>query len=306
MKNPVLPEIAVAIVLVAMANFAWITGANSESKKHASVTAPATHAPAASSSILGSGHKPARRAATSANAHAPASNASHGGHGGAGWSYAGTGGPTHWGDLKPEYKACKAGSMQSPVDFQDSLEAGLPDIEFSYGIAPLTILNNGHTVQVNLPKGNTIAIGGKTYELLQFHFHTPSEHVVTGRPYPLEMHLVHKSADGRLAVVGVFMETGKHNLALAEIWGHLPKNASAARTVSSVAINPRDLLPKYRRYYRYMGSLTTPPCSEGVNWHVMSRTVQASPAQIKAISDIMGSNARPAQPFHNRLVMKGK
>lgn len=295
---------SVAVVLAAMTTSVWTSAANAESAKHASVAAPAAHAPAASSSILGTGHKPARHAATSSDARAPKSGA-NGGHG-AGWTYAGTGGPAHWGDLKPEYQACKAGSMQSPVDFQDSLEAGLPDIQFSYGIAPLTILNNGHTVQVNLPQGNTITVGGSKYELLQFHFHTPSEHTITGRRYPLEMHLVHKDKDGKLAVVAVFMEPGEHNFAVAEIWGHLPKTSSTAHTVDSVAINPRDLLPRDRRYYRYMGSLTTPPCSEGVNWHVMSGTVQISQSQIKSISTIMGDNARPPQPFHNRLVMKGK
>ena len=303
--------------LAAAFTFVVVPAALSEDAHHAKPTSG--HAiPVKSSSLSGApGHKTAAvtEHGAKANAHdavkmekhaskAPAGKADHGGH--AAWSYAGNSGPAHWGDLKTNYKTCKTGTTQSPVDFRQPLTAGLPDIKFDYRISELTVLNNGHTVQVNVPAGSSMISGGKKFELLQFHFHTGSEHRVNGRQYPIEMHLVHKSADGQLAVVGVFMEAGRKNIALSEIWRHLPKNKAAPQTIASVAINPRDLLPNDRKYFRYMGSLTTPPCSEGVHWHVMVEPLKISPNQIKTASSIMGDNARPAQPRLNRLVLQGK
>ena len=249
-----------------------------------------------------------RIAAPSDHAAAPSGDRKSGGNQGhgSGWAYSGDSGPAHWGGLKPEFKACADGTMQSPIDVRSSFSTPLPSIAFDYGIVPLTILNNGHTVQVNVAKGSGITVGGKRYELLQFHFHTPSEHVVNARHFPLEMHLVHKSAEGHLAVVGVFMQAGSANIAMQEIWDHLPGSKAGPKTIAKVAINPRDLLPSDRRYYRYMGSLTTPPCSEGVNWYVMQQPVDVSIAQIQAVANIMGQNARPAQKRANRLVMTGK
>ena len=227
------------------------------------------------------------------------------GHG-SGWAYKGDSGPEHWGSLKPEFKACGYGTMQSPIDVRSSSTAAMTGIHFDYRIVPLTILNNGHTVQVNVEKGSSITVGGKHYELLQFHFHTPSEHVVDRRHFPLEMHLVHKGADGKLAVVGVFMQAGTDNVALQEIWNHLPGHKAAPAKIANVAINPRDLLPTERKYIRYMGSLTTPPCSEGVNWYVMQQPVTVGIGQIQAVTNIMGWNARPTQDRSNRLVMTGQ
>ena len=260
--------------------------------------APSGHAAAPS------GHA----AASSGHGAAPSRHGKSGGNQGhgSGWAYSGDAGPDHWGSLKPKFKACGIGTMQSPIDVRSSSTAAMTGIAFDYRIVPLTILNNGHTVQVNVAKGSGITVGGKRYELLQFHFHTPSEHVVDGRHFPLEMHLVHKSADGKLAVVGVFMQAGTDNGALHEIWNHLPGHKAAPRTIANVAINPRDLLPTERKYVRYMGSLTEPPCSEGVNWYVMQQPVTAGIGQIQAVTNIMGRNARPTQDRSNRLVMTGQ
>ncbi len=193
--------------------------------------------------------------------------------------------------------------MQSPINMTDTIDANMAQIKFDYRITPLVIVNNGHTVQVNYAKGSSVAIDGKKYELLQFHFHTPSEHMVEGKPFAIEMHLVHKNAEGELAVVAVFMRAGKDNIALEEVWNHLPRQAGGAKTIAGVAVNARDLVPANAAYYRYMGSLTTPPCSEGVNWYVLKTPIQVGKEQIRAIAGILGANNRPTQGLANRLLL---
>lgn len=219
------------------------------------------------------------------------------------WGYSGATGPDRWGNLKAEYSLCKTGTMQSPIDIAAATDAGLPKIEFDYRIGLLKIKNNGHTIQVDVAKGSGISVDGKRFELLQFHFHTPSEHMVGGKQFPIEMHLVHKNAAGALAVVGVTMEAGEENLALQEVAAHLPKSAGQAMTVAGVAVNPGDLLPRNQDYFRYMGSLTTPPCSEGVNWYMMKTPIHIGIGQLSAFSAILGHNARPTQRLRNRLLM---
>jgi len=221
------------------------------------------------------------------------------------WSYSGGSGPAHWGELEAEYRSCKTGTMQSPVDLVGATNAGLPKIEFDYRISPLEIVNNGHTVQINVAKGSSIVIDGERFELLQFHFHTPSEHLVAGKRFPMEMHFVHKNTAGQLAVIGVMVEGGAKNIAFQEIVPHLPKQAGKPRKVADVAINPRDLLPGDQRYYRYMGSLTTPPCTEGVNWYVLKQPVEVDDRQITTAATVIGRNARPPLPRNHRLLMSG-
>jgi carbonic anhydrase len=235
--------------------------------------------------------------------HASA-KASH--SGGAHWGYAGAGGPSQWGDVKSEYATCKTGRMQSPIDVRSSLVVGVSKISFNYKVSELALWNNGHTVQVDYASGSAMTVGGKAYKLLQFHFHTPSEHLVDGKRYPLEMHLVHKSDDGTLAVAGVMIAPGAANIALEEIWGHLPRKAGEKKQVDRVAINARDLLPDTDSYRHYKGSLTTPPCSEGVRWFVLDRPIKASARQISTIAGIMGANARPSQPLNERLVISAQ
>ena len=225
------------------------------------------------------------------------------GHGGATWSYEGSRGPANWGRLSLAFRLCGLGKMQSPLDIADAVPARGDPIAFDYGPAPLNIVNNGHTVQVNYPPGSGIAVSGRRYELLQFHFHAPSEHSIAGRLAAMEMHLVHRNDAGQLAVVGVLLEIGSENSALREIWEHMPEEKSPERTIDGVLIDAGDLLPADTSYYRYMGSLTTPPCSEGVSWFVLAEPVAMSRAQLDKLTRTVGANNRPLQARNHRLLL---
>lgn len=226
------------------------------------------------------------------------------GHGGAAaWGYGGAGGPGTWGSLSRDYHACAAGLNQSPIDLAAFDGASVTPVDFDYRLTPVAIVNNGHTIQLNYAPGSGIRIGDKRYELLQFHFHAPSEHSVEGRQAPMEAHFVHKGADGSLAVIGVLMAEGEENMALREFWGLMPRQGGQQQHNPKVLINARDLLPHAAGYYRYMGSLTTPPCSEGVNWYVMAEPVPVAAAQVEQFRTVIGANARPVQPVNNRLVL---
>jgi carbonic anhydrase len=222
------------------------------------------------------------------------------------WSYEGHGGPEHWAELDKANTVCGAGQRQSPIDIANTTSAGLEPIAFDYRSAALEILNNGHTIQVNRSEGSSISVDGEKYELVQFHFHTPSENTVGGKPYDMEMHLVHKNAAGRLAVVGMFMKAGAGNSALAKAWDHMPSHAGKPEQVASVSFNPADLLPANKTYTRFNGSLTTPPCSEDVKWFVMQEAVEVSAAQVKQFAQVVGANARPTQPLNGRFVLSAK
>lgn len=212
----------------------------------------------------------------------------------------------HWGDLKPEYAACKQGKEQSPIDIKSAKPGELKPIEFKYQAAPLAVLNNGHTIQVNLPQGSGATISGRDYQLAQFHFHAPSEHTLNGQRYPLEVHFVHKNARGELAVVGVFFKEGKENAALNPIWKAMPKDGGKEVKAEGVKIDAARLLPAERKYFHYDGSLTTPPCSEHVNWNVMAEPIEASKAQIAAFTALYQNNARPVQPVNGRALVVSK
>lgn len=219
------------------------------------------------------------------------------------WSYSGHGGPEHWGDIKPEFATCNTGKQQSPIDLAQANTIGQIAVSADYKPAPLTILNNGHTVQVNFPAGSTMTSAGHEFYLLQVHFHTPSEEAINGKRFPMVAHFVHKDAKGALGVLGVFYEEGAANADLAKIIAAAPKYEKAEALVAGVTIDPADLIPSTLNVYRFQGSLTTPPCSEGVNWHVAQTTVTASADQIRAMNSIMGNNARPIQPLNGRLVV---
>lgn len=222
--------------------------------------------------------------------------------GGPHWEYEGKEGPQHWGALHKDYAACGIGKVQSPINITDTRKEKLPGIEFAYSPTPLKIINNGHTVQVNLGGGSGIKIGKDSYKLLQFHVHTPSEEQVNGKAYDMVAHFVHKNDAGRLAVVAVLFETGKDNAALAPVVTHLPKKAGPEQSVAGVSIDAAKLLPADKGYYTFEGSLTTPPCSEGVRWMVLKSPVQASSAQLASIRAVVHHNARPVQPLHGRVV----
>lgn len=225
--------------------------------------------------------------------------------GGSHWGYQGHEGPAHWGDLDKKFATCKTGNVQSPIDlnFGNLKEADLGDIQFIYKDIEPEIVNNGHTVQVNYGNGSAIKVQGQQYNLAQFHFHTPSENTVNGKPYPMEMHLVHKNDKGELAVVGVFFKEGKNNPELDKAWEKMPKQGGSKQMLSGVSLNAANLLPGKKQFGHFMGSLTTPPCSEDVNWFVMKEPIEASREQIAKFNKVIGDNARPTQPLNGRQVV---
>jgi len=219
------------------------------------------------------------------------------------WGYSGHEGPAHWGNLAKDFETCKVGKMQSPIDLSSANVTGDIKVKTKYRPVELEILNNGHTVQFNVGNGSKMKAFDKSYELLQIHFHTPSEHIKDGKPYPMEAHFVHKAKDGALAVIGVLYVEGQENEALKPIIANLPMEPSKP-TKKSVKVDATDFLPDHKNFTRYMGSLTTPPCSEGVNWHVVNSPVEASAEQIATMHEALGMNARPAQDINNRLVVE--
>lgn len=220
------------------------------------------------------------------------------------WSYAGATGPQHWSQLEQDFSTCKLGHNQSPIDIRKTSKAKLPPLEFAYQPSPLKILDNGHTIQVNYEAGSSVTIDGKRYELLQFHFHKPSEEKINGRSFPMVAHLVHKNAEGKLAVVAVLFQKGAENPLVQTLWDALPKEKGQQQEVAGASIDIAKLLPESQRYYNFAGSLTTPPCSEEVNWFVLKTPVEMSDAQLKRFASIYKHNARPVQPLNGRAVME--
>jgi carbonic anhydrase len=220
------------------------------------------------------------------------------------WGYTGAGSPEKWGDLDAKYATCKTGKAQSPVDITTAAPTVVESITFNYRATPLKIVNNGHTIQVNTDAGNSIRVHGKEYKLLQFHFHDPSEHTIKGKPYAMEVHLVHKNDAGQLAVVGVLMQPGKPHPLLQTLVEQFPPDVNKEKVVQTVQLNPKDFLPRETQYYHYNGSLTTPPCSEGVAWFVMKTPIEISAEQVSKFAAVMHHNARPVQPLHDRVVLE--
>ena len=217
------------------------------------------------------------------------------------WSYDGEHGPEHWGGMSREFEKCSKGMRQSPIDITDAAGEKLPAIKFAYKPTKLKLLNNGHTIQVNYDKGSFITVGNEKYQLAQFHFHTPSEHTLGGKAFANELHLVHKSAKGGLAVVGILLEDGAENPAYKNVFANLPKKSDETID-TAISINAESLLPADRSYYRYDGSLTTPPCSEGVNWFVLKTPIQLSKEQLAKYTEIFKKTNRPVQPLHDRKI----
>ncbi len=219
------------------------------------------------------------------------------------WSYSGETGPARWSALASEFAVCGAGAEQSPIDLGAADAPGSqPRVVIDYKPLPLTILHNGHTVEVVVANGSRILLDGKPYDLLQFHFHTPSEHEVDGKAYPAEVHFVHRSAEGGLAVIGAFIDGTAANRALADIVAYAPTSATAPRTYTWVTIDPARIMPQPTAFWSYGGSLTTPPCSEGVRWMVQKAPLALSREHIAALAKAMGPNARPVQPVGARQV----
>lgn len=222
---------------------------------------------------------------------------------GAHWGYSGHEGPENWASLSADNYACN-GKNQSPVNLTGFVESELQPIAFDYKAGGKEVLNNGHTVQVNYHKGSSIKVDGIEFNLLQFHFHAPSENHIDGKSYPLEAHLVHADKDGNLAVVAVMFEEGKQNEGLKQAWSKMPQH-SGDKYELSADVNVKDILPENRDYYRFNGSLTTPPCSEGVRWLVLKQAVTASKAQIKSFKHALHEpNNRPLQAANARIILK--
>lgn len=221
------------------------------------------------------------------------------------WAYVGEGGPTHWGSLSPDYKLCDSGIEQSPIDVVNPLKMGLTDIIFKYAATPGKIINNGHTIQVNFAagNGNTIVVDGVLHELLQFHFHAPSEHTIAGASFAMELHLVHKNAGGGLAVVGVLLQPGAASAGLAPVLTSVPTDVDVAHDLPA-PVDLMQLLPADRRAYRYPGSLTTPPCSEGVRWILLTTPMDLDTAQIAAYTVVYTGTNRPPQPRGVRFLLQ--
>jgi len=219
------------------------------------------------------------------------------------WGYDGEGAPEHWGDIDPRFTTCKNGVNQSPINLSGFTESDLPTIAFNYNLTSSDILNNGHSIQANLKEGSSITVDGKTFELKQFHFHNPSENNINGTSYPLEAHFVHASEAGELAVVAVMFVEGEENKALSELWAKMPQNIGDKNPIDAKDLNA--LLPTDRDYYRFNGSLTTPPCTEGVRWLVMKKPVTLSATQIETFKKVMHHhNNRPIQSTNARLILQ--
>jgi carbonic anhydrase len=213
------------------------------------------------------------------------------------WDYEGEMGPARW---VKEFPTCGKGKKQSPLNIKGPFVKQRVDLAPSYKAGPLTMLNNGHTIQVNIPAGSKLRIDGIAYDLLQFHFHRPSEEQIEGKPMAMVAHFVHKSADGKLAVIGVLLKEGNENPNIKTLWSNLPAGEGPPVEVADVSFNPANLLPKELDFWGYEGSLTTPPCTEGVRFFILRSPVNISKEQVNAFPFKM--NARPVQPQNSREI----
>jgi len=220
------------------------------------------------------------------------------------WSYEGATGPGKWGSLDASDAVCSTGAQQSPLDLSGSISARQPPLELRWSKRPETIVNNGHTIQLNFPSGDTLKVGDRSYRMTQFHFHHPSEHLIDGKSFAMEAHFVHAGEDGGLAVVGVLMAPGRANAVFNKIVSTMPEEGPPVKADS--AINPNGLLPARRAYYHYEGSLTTPPCSETVDWLVLEDRIEVAEADIARFGKLYPMNARPVQKRDRRFILRGR
>lgn len=220
------------------------------------------------------------------------------------WTYDGETGPQNWAKLKSEFNVCAIGKRQSPINIQEgnTLAGPAEPVQFNYTPSNGVVVNNGHTIQVNVDGNNSITVRGSRYQLLQFHFHTPSEEQVNYKRYAMVAHLVHKNEEGQLAVVAVLLEPGESNALINKVWTYMPLDQDDRVRMPMGLLDMNEILPKDQRYYQFMGSLTTPPCTEGVLWMVLKQPVQLSQAQYKLFTQLYPMNARPVQALNSRPV----
>lgn len=217
------------------------------------------------------------------------------------WSYEGATGPEQWGGLDASFAACANGMQQSPIDLDGAIAAQGGALGIDWRATGAEVVNSGHGIQVSLAPGSSMRLEGRDFSLLQFHFHLPSEHTIEGQSIPMEVHFVHQAAEGDLAVIGVFMETGASLAAIDDIWNAIPDAAGESATIGE--FDPGALLPDGLGHSRYAGSLTTPPCSEVVSWVVLDETITASQAQVDTFADLYPMNSRPVQELNRRFVL---
>ncbi|MDP1654384.1 MAG: carbonic anhydrase family protein [Rhodocyclaceae bacterium] len=222
------------------------------------------------------------------------------------WGYAGPGAPENWGKLQPGYATCNTGKRQSPIDIRGGIRVDLEPIRFDYQPSLFRIVDNGHTVQVDVGEGSSITITGRTYALVQINFHRPAEERVNGKTYEMAAHLVHKDYGNNIAVVAVLIGKGAEHPVIQTLWNHMPLEVGMEVTPPNVALDLSKLLPQRREYYTYMGSLTTPPCTENVLWMVFREPIGVSPEQIGIFARLYPHNARPIQPAFDRLIKESR
>lgn len=221
------------------------------------------------------------------------------------WSYEGANGPDHWGKFGAGNATCTVGKEQSPIDIRIVKKALLPAMRFEYKIGPLKIIDNGHTaVRVNYGpgNGNFLIVGDQRYELRQFHFHRPSEEYVQGKPYDMSIHFMHEANDGKTAAVAVLLKAGSANTTIEQLWQYMPRTPGQEHEIPGVKVDPFGLLPSDTAYYTYAGSLTAPPCTEGVTWFVLKTPVDMSTEEISLFANLYPHNVRPIQPLNGRVV----
>ncbi|AXA93987.1 carbonic anhydrase [Massilia sp. YMA4] len=240
----------------------------------------------------------AARAAAIAAAPPPPANGTF-------WTYEGEFGPANWSKINASWNKCNGGTRQSPIDIRDGIKVDLEQIAFDYRPSSFSVTDNGHTVQVQLGGGNYLSVAGRTYELQQLHFHRPAEERVNGKSYEMGIHLVHKDVEGHVAILALMLQRGRPQPAVQTVWNNLPLEKKDTFT-PSIVFDPNDLLPERRDYYTYMGSLSEPPCTEGVLWLVMKEPLQASPEQMALFSRLYPLNARPVQASSGRMIKESQ
>lgn len=219
------------------------------------------------------------------------------------WGYEGEAGPAKWGDLDAANKACAIGDQQSPIDIAATIKSQLPSLRPAWARHADTIVNTGHSIQLNFAEGSTLKRGDTVYKLVQLHFHRPSEHLIEGRNFPMEAHFVHRADSGGMVVVGVLMAEGRTNHAFSKIVASMPPEEGPPAKAPA-GFDPNALLPARQAYYEYSGSLTTPPCSELVEWLVLANPVQVAAADIASFAKLYPHNARPVQKYNRRYVLR--
>jgi len=219
------------------------------------------------------------------------------------WSYEGDAAPQNWSKLNPDFMLCVKGKNQSPIDIHGALKTHSQPLNISYKLAPDSIINNGHSIQVNVKEGDVLTLDGDKFVLQQFHFHAPSENTIDGKSFPLEAHFVHMDANGEIAVVAVMFEIGKSNPELEKIWQHIPSQTGQTAALRE-KVDLSGLLPKKLTHYRFSGSLTTPPCTEGVRWLVVKQPMTVTVQQLNAFTSVMHhANNRPQQKLDGRVIV---